>query len=109
MSCGVPPEHRSAVKVPLALSADASFAKINVIPVWRENQGVVDGGCRRDDLSIAARWHVAQPQALEAIIVLHIQNIFAVGRDCSLFGFARVRDLRDREILKWCGPAAADQ
>ena len=60
-------------------------------------------------MSIAARRHVAQPQALQAIIVLHVQNIFAVGRDGGLQSLARVRDLGDGEILKWGGPAAAKQ
>jgi len=102
-------QHRSAVEIPLTLRADAGFSEVNVIPIRRKGQGSVHSRRRWNDLRVAARRHVAQPQALHAIVVLHVQNVFAVWRNRSFLRLARVRHLRDGEILKRSRPAATEQ
>ena len=83
--CGVPPSTGSTVQIPLALRADAGFTKVDVISVRRKGQGTINRRCRRDNLSVTAGGNVAQPQALQAIIVLHVQDVLAVGGYRSLF------------------------
>src|SRR5208282_1821833 len=50
---------------------------------------------------IAARGNVAQPQALLSLIDQYAEYVLAVRRDGRRSRLARVRDLRDCEILEW--------
>src|SRR5258707_4435837 len=99
----------SAIQIPLALRADAGLTEVNIVPVRREGESTVDSRCRRKYLSVTAGRNVAQPQARLAVIVLHIQDVLTVGRDCGLLCPACIRDLRHDEVLKWSGSAPAEQ
>ena len=68
-----------------------------------------DRGGRRQNLRVAAGWNVAQPQTAQAVVVLHVQNVLAVGRDGGFLGLARVGDLRHGEILEWGRAAACEE
>ena len=60
-------------------------------------------------MRVACRGYVAQPQALFTRVVLHGQNVAAVGRNRGQQRPAGRRDLADGEILKWRRPTAAEE
>src|SRR5580692_3948667 len=75
-------------------------AKVDVVSVGRKSEAVVAARCRGKYLRVARSGNVAEPDALETIIGYGADDVFAVGRDGGVDGFAGVGDLRDGEILE---------
>ena len=97
-------QHRGAVEIELRMLVVGGLLEVDIISVGRKGQVAVERRRGWNRLGIAARWYVAQPQALHPIVILHVKNIFPVWRNRRQQGFARIRNLRDGEILEGYGP-----
>src|ERR1700691_274694 len=93
-------EYWSTVQVLERAAADFRTNEIQVIAVRRKAQALVTHKCRSDDLGVAAGGNVAQPQALMAVVVDDVEDIFAVWGDGNERGFSGLGYLADGKVLE---------
>jgi hypothetical protein len=77
-----------------------STDKVEVVSIGRELYSEVLHRLGRHDLSVAIGGNVPQPQAVLAFVLHYAEDVFTVGRDGDQTGFAGLRNLVDRRILK---------
>ena len=95
--CGVPPNTGARYRL---YTLRSHFPEIDEVPVRRKCQTVISAGRGRDDLGIAARRHIAQPQTLHPIVVRDAEDVLTIRRNGGLRRLSRIRDLRDGEVLE---------
>src|ERR1700751_2137078 len=102
-------EHGRTVELEFGSLRIDGFLEVDVIAVRREGEVSIAADRGRDHLGAPAGGHVAQPQALLPIVILHVKDVLSVRRDCRFARFAGVRDVRDGEVLKWRGSGAVQE
>src|ERR1700747_480825 len=93
-------EDRNAVNEANGLGGVFRAAEVDVVSVRRKSKTVVAARGGGKNLRVARGGNVAEPNALLTVIGYSADNVFAVGRDSGIDGFAGVGDLRDGEILE---------
>lgn len=76
-------QYRSSIKDAVIAAGIQGFEEIDVVPIRGKDETAIIGMRRRDDLGIAACGHVAQPEALKSVVVLHAKHVPAIRRNGS--------------------------
>src|SRR5207245_11764737 len=90
---GSAPQHRRSEEVEVRICGIYRFDKIKIISVRSKHETLVRSWRGRDHLRVAASRKVAQPQALETLVVDYGRQVSAIWRNCRAWRLARIGPL----------------
>ncbi len=74
-------EHGSVVQGSNGLLGVLAADEVNVVAIGRESEAAVARGGGRDDLRVASRGNMPEPEGLQAILLQNVEQVFSVGGD----------------------------
>jgi len=97
---GVPPS-RGVIKGGDGLFGVVAAHEVNVIAIGRKGQAAVARGGGRDDLGVASRGNMPEPEGLQAIFLQHVEQVFSIGGDSGEEDMTIIVEVFDRHAFDW--------
>ena len=102
-------QHRSTIEILQRPTSNFTTHEVQVVAVGRKAQADIVHLRRRNDLGVAVGGDVADPEALQAVVIQHVEDVFGIGRNGDKRSLAGFRDLGDGDVLKGQGVAAGEE
>src|SRR6266566_8311569 len=106
---GVPPSTGARWRYFSDRTSNFTTHEVQVVAVGRKAQADIVHLRRRNDLGVAVGGDVADPEALQAVVIQHVEDVFGIGRNGDKRSLAGFRDLGDGDVLKGQGVAAGEE
>src|SRR5258708_17420938 len=94
-------KHGSVIQGSNGLLGVLAADEVNVIAIGRKSEATVGRGRGRDDLGVASRGNMPEPEGLQPIFLQDVEQVFSIRGDSGEEDVTVIGEVFDRHAFDW--------